>query len=149
MHLVEKPKNLLDSAPDAASQYWLCEFCGQVNAIDISPEEMPQSAVVDYFVAPPVAESKEDSNIVFCIDISGSMGVTHELAGKLKLKGSEKREKEFRELGVRDRYVPGQPTNVTYVSRLQCVQSAIESQIEKLAKEYPNKHVWYEVTLLF
>lgn len=35
----------------------------------------------------------------------------------------------------------GQRRGVTHVSRLQCVQSAVEQQIEKVAREHPNKHV--------
>ncbi len=132
--------DLLAQAPEGSSSYWICEFCGQINAMDLSPEEMPKSSTVDYLVTPPKLESKEDSNIIFCIDISGSMGVTQEVAGKLKFKGQEKRESQMREMGV-ENYGRGSSTT-THVSRLQCVQSAIEIQIEKLAKEFPNKHIW-------
>lgn len=31
--------------------------------------------------------------------------------------------------------------NVTYVSRLQCVQAAIESQVDLMKVEYPNRKV--------
>jgi len=45
----------------------------------------------------------------------------------------------FNHLG--DQHLPGQDRNVTYISRLQCAVAAIESQIESLALEYPNKRV--------
>jgi hypothetical protein len=37
--------------------------------------------------------------------------------------------------------MPNQRRNVTYVSRLQCVQAAIESQLENLKVSYPNSRV--------
>jgi hypothetical protein len=43
--------------------------------------------------------------------------------------------------GLLCRWMPGQRRDVTYVSRLQCVQAAIETQLEKLAKEHPKTKV--------
>lgn len=139
-------------------QYWRCEFCNKFNAVRLEQEEIPTSSCVDYLVSPPTPskDNNEDtSNIIFCIDISGSMCVTQELKGKLNLKGSEKRDKEFQELsrGNGDQYFPNQDRNVTHVSRLQCVQSAIEQQIENISKEFPNRRVGLitfnnEVTLI-
>ncbi len=37
--------------------------------------------------------------------------------------------------------MPGQRRDVTYVSRLQCVQAAIDQQLEVLAKEHPKAKV--------
>eukprot|EP00027_Filamoeba_sp_ATCC50430_P012347 CAMPEP_0168564266 /NCGR_PEP_ID=MMETSP0413-20121227/13148_1 /TAXON_ID=136452 /ORGANISM="Filamoeba nolandi, Strain NC-AS-23-1" /LENGTH=871 /DNA_ID=CAMNT_0008595915 /DNA_START=32 /DNA_END=2643 /DNA_ORIENTATION=- len=158
MYLMEGSRDPLEDASDEASQYWPCEFCGGLNSVNVSPEELPQGAVADYIVTPPstTSENTDEANIVFCIDISGSMCVTQEVSGNLKLKGMERREREKKELGVDNlgsQYLPNQKRNVTHVTRLQCVQSAIETQIEKLAKEYPNKHVSlitfnHEVTLL-
>ena len=42
---------------------------------------------------------------------------------------------------VWSQYLPNQAQNVTYVSRLQCMQAALSSQIEALARIYPNKRV--------
>jgi hypothetical protein len=67
-------------------------------------------------------ESDEDSLVVFCIDISGSMASTttiprgHEL---VKIKG-----------------VTGE-----YISRIQCMKAAIDMQIEEIYKSHPGKRV--------
>lgn len=37
--------------------------------------------------------------------------------------------------------MPGQRRDVTYVSRLQCVQAAIDQQLDVLAKEHPKAKV--------
>eukprot|EP01123_Difflugia_compressa_P010783 TRINITY_DN403_c0_g1_i4.p1 TRINITY_DN403_c0_g1~~TRINITY_DN403_c0_g1_i4.p1 ORF type:complete len:549 (-),score=93.64 TRINITY_DN403_c0_g1_i4:117-1715(-) len=70
------------------------------------------------------------------------MCVTTEIAGKFKLKGDRTNQlaaslntEGFNQL------LPNQRRNTTYVSRLQCVQAAIESQLDNLKKEYPNYKV--------
>lgn len=147
LYLVEGGKedlNALDSNDNL--QFWPCEFCGHFNLVDAAEEELPKATSVDYLVSPPppmTDKNAEISNIVFCIDISGSMCVTQEVPGIFKIKGSERRDRENKELGVDSgyQYGPRDKKNVTHVSRLQCVQNAIESQIEKLAKDFPNKRV--------
>lgn len=37
--------------------------------------------------------------------------------------------------------MPGWSRNVTYISRLQCVQAAVEAQLDALVREQPNKRV--------
>lgn len=43
--------------------------------------------------------------------------------------------------GLADQWMPNQQRNVTYVSRLQCVQAAVSDQVEKMAKLFPSKRV--------
>ena len=40
-----------------------------------------------------------------------------------------------------DQNLPGQRRNVTYVSRLQGVQAAVDHQLEEMMKESPNRRV--------
>jgi hypothetical protein len=106
---------------------------------------------VDYILEPPSTEDKtsvEEQTVIFCIDISGSMGVSYEIQGKVKLRGEEKIQKlsslntERNQSGVfADQYLPNEKRDITYVSRLQCVQAAIGSQIEEMAKDNPNNKV--------
>jgi len=110
-------------ASSESCQYWRCEFCGCLNLVNVVAEELPDAAVVDYLVSAPDEiktesniPSKDDANIVFCIDISGSMSQTQEV---LEKKGGK----------------------VKYISRLECVQTALAVQIDKLVKEFPNKIV--------
>jgi biopolymer transport protein ExbD len=50
--------------------------------------------------------------------------------------------KQFMEPGAENQqYYPGMKQNTTFVSRKQCVIAAIESQIQELAKQHPNRNV--------
>jgi len=40
-----------------------------------------------------------------------------------------------------DQYLPRQQRNVTYISRLQSVQAAIDHQLMEMSKEFPNRRV--------
>lgn len=81
--------------------------------------------------------SETDSTIVFCIDVSGSMNTTSEIAGKVELKFGLSQEeldmlKQFMEPGDEAQFngLPGAHNqNKTFVSRMQCVLTAIEAQI--------------------
>jgi hypothetical protein len=113
-------------------------------------EELPQTPTVDYLVQPaPVVESSSssfstESCIVFAVDVSGSMCVSTAVNGKFELRGAKEREDEFKELLAEHKdyqhRLPGYSA-VTYVSRLQSVQTAIEKQIREIAKKNPNKRV--------
>ena len=68
-------------------QLWLCEFCGTSNVADIVAEELPREEDTTYMIAPAPTTATQalqgsgitDSVVVFCIDTSGSMGVTTEV----------------------------------------------------------------------
>ena len=61
-------------------QIWQCEFCGEPNVIDILADEIPTEPDVTYMISPAPAttaascQGDENSMVIFCIDISGSMG---------------------------------------------------------------------------
>lgn len=74
------------------------------------------------------------------------MCVTSPLQGNIQLKGAKNERSSLglsnvELMGLGQQYMPGQARNQTYVSRLQCVQAAVEAQIERAAKESPNKKV--------
>ena len=144
----EEEKVEMKEEDGAEGSVWVCEFCGLSNRVFIEEEERPRDSTIDYILEPPPsnASSSSDgnvSNIVFCIDVSGSMCVTEEVKGRLKLKGAADREKQMRELNPEgdEQILPGWRRDVTWVSRLQCVQTAVDTQIEQLAKEHPNSRV--------
>ena len=67
------------------------EFCGaENNDLDVSREEIPKEEIVDYILAPPDAsleEKQAKGMLVYCVDVSGSMGSTvhiPELQSKLQ-----------------------------------------------------------------
>ncbi|KAM9980226.1 hypothetical protein ACTFIZ_006498 [Dictyostelium cf. discoideum] len=139
---------------------WKCEFCYEENEIIIDKEEIPQSNIIDYILeSEPVGDvnnnnnktkeekekdekeknEKDDSFVIFCIDISGSMEVTQSVNG-LSIPSSL-----VSNPGIHDNepssYEKQALTKVSYVSRLQCVQIGLLHQIESIAEKYPNKRV--------
>jgi hypothetical protein len=40
-----------------------------------------------------------------------------------------------------DQYLPGESRNVSYISRLECIQAAVRTQIDRLAIEQPDRKV--------
>jgi len=66
----------------------VCEFCNTQNTIDIMvPEEVPLKEEVLYMITPgtstgavtEMGATTKDALVVFCVDTSGSMGVTTEV----------------------------------------------------------------------
>jgi hypothetical protein len=106
--------------------------------VNLEPEELPTSDSVDFVVDPAPAQSKDEQTIVFCIDISGSMCVTTEVARNTKLTKTSVRENAvLRAHAEGDQFLPGENRNVDYVSRLQCIQAAIEHHITEVARYAP------------
>lgn len=135
------------------SQVWVCEFCSHRNFVDVDQEEIPKVNSVDYVLepAPEVAASaavgaggEADTDVIFVIDVSGSMCVTTEVKGKFALKGAPRdNAADFDIAGLDGQAIPmpGQGRNVTWVSRLQCVQAAVDSQLDQWAKTNPERRV--------
>ena len=117
-------------------QIWQCEFCLTKNKVDLEEEEKPQSKAVNYIVEAAAqvldkqAMGQKDISVIFCVDQSGSMCVSQEVKGKHKLKGDKTDAmKDLLKFGDgSDQYMQGE-RNVTYVSRMQCLQAAIDQQI--------------------
>eukprot|EP00347_Sterkiella_histriomuscorum_P012379 403368807 len=146
--------------PAQSGKIWPCEFCNFRNPIDVEPEEMPKSNQVTYILeaAAQVYDKKalgnQDVSVIFCIDISGSMCVTQKIVGKHSIKGDKsvalKDLMKFSDGS--DQRLEGE-ANVTYISRLQCVQAAIDAQLTEMSQGAPNRKVGLvtfngEVTLI-
>jgi hypothetical protein len=96
---------------------------------------------LDYILEPAkAAQTEEVSYVVFCVDTSGSMCVTQECPRDFKLKVKKDDLSQFRD-DQSDQHLPRERRNVSYISRLQCVQAAVDAQIEELNKLYPNRRV--------
>ncbi len=102
-----------------ADNVWRCEFCHTANKIVISKDKFPESSSLDYAIGVAdevklderVEESKDsDINVVFAIDVSGSM----------------------------DEMVRSASGSTT---RIQCVRSAINKQLDTLRDSSPNVKV--------
>eukprot|EP00457_Paulinella_chromatophora_P000350 gb/GEZN01000350.1/.p1 GENE.gb/GEZN01000350.1/~~gb/GEZN01000350.1/.p1 ORF type:complete len:700 (-),score=146.51 gb/GEZN01000350.1/:2574-4673(-) len=124
---------------------WVCEFCGTAQAVDFAPEEIPKADSVDYVLQPAEtkASSEDESKLIFVIDTSGSMCVTKEVDGAVKIKGLGQRRDEFEALleAGDDRQALQRHVKKTYISRLQCVQAAVDAQLEGLKTSHPKRRV--------
>jgi len=133
------------------SQTWICEFCDYHNQVIIDQEEIPKADAMNFILESVVQANEnkigksenEDISVVFCIDISGSMCVSKPIAGKFKLKGGSSVDvKELMKFSDgSDQHLNGEHKNLTYVSRLQCVQAAIEQQLSAMASSTPMRKV--------
>ncbi|XP_067676660.1 circularly permutated Ras protein 1-like [Haliotis asinina] len=133
---------------DSTDKVWQCNFCSERNLVDVEEEEIPQMDDVTFLIEPAPAtqatglSGREESLVIFCVDVSGSMCVTTEVPGKLRLRGSGglKRMQSLND-SHEDQYLPRQKRNVTYVSRLQSVQAAVDHQLEEMQRDHPNRRV--------
>lgn len=126
-----------------ANDTWVCEFCNHANIAQLDDEEKPKSETVEFLVEPaPAAKAADAASplIIFCVDISGSMCSSTEVPGNFKLKGVKAPSANFL-LEAGDDRNQMNSRGVTYVSRLQCVQAAIESQLETMSTQMPNARV--------
>jgi len=141
----EKGKEKEEEAMEV-QKTWTCKFCEHVNPLNLEEEELPRAESVDYILEPPsdkaeATASQDSVMVVFCIDISGSMCVSTEIAGRHELKGSSAKNLASLNTERADQWAPRERHDVTYVSRLQSVKAAIDSQLEKMQREQPNRKV--------
>lgn len=102
---------------------WVCEFCGYENSINDSVNRvcvgqrtgvhsddlyLPNQSDDDY-------QNLEDTLVVFCVDISGSMSVTTE--------------------------VPSTSGSPAYISRLEGMQDALQKALKSLLQQSPHRRV--------
>jgi hypothetical protein len=144
----------LEPIPDSYKSIWVCEFCNVSNEITIEKEEFPTSDCIDYFVQSysQINNNLKDFNyndeqsLIFCFDISGSMCVSTPIEGKHKFKGCylDKTVKDLMAFSDRsDQFIGNR--NVTYISRLQCLQAAIENNLNNIVKAAPSRKLGYVV----
>lgn len=130
---------------------WICEFCDAENAVNLEEEEIPTGDTMDYLLMSASQKAEEeqgfteenkDISIVFCIDISGSMCVSKPVEGAIQLKTLKKQVDlgGFNDFDINEQFM-ADDRGVTYISRLQCVQAAIDAQIEAMSKATPLRKV--------
>ncbi|KAM4537120.1 circularly permutated Ras protein 1 isoform 1-T1 [Odontesthes bonariensis] len=104
-------------------QVWVCEFCGHGNSVDNSLARVciGQRAGVrsDDLYLPNMSEDDyqnlEDTLVIFCVDISGSMSVTTEIASDT---GS-----------------------TVHISRLEGIQGALQRTLTSMLQQSPHRRV--------
>ena len=122
---------------------WHCEFCPNVNIVDIEQTDLPKQKDATYLLSPaPVVHGSDmtgidDSIVLFLIDISGSMSSTTLVQGTFNFPNAHKQQERAAEAfgGVQMMLQRHQ----TYVSRLQGVQMAVDVNLDKLVKDTPTR----------
>ncbi|ELR11576.1 Ras subfamily protein [Acanthamoeba castellanii str. Neff] len=91
--------------------------------------------------------------IVFCMDISGSMCVSTEVPAlqnewkALRQGGGKSKEEKNKEINASFnaensyQYMPRENRNASYISRLECMQAAVDTHLQRLKVQSPNKKV--------
>ena len=113
---------------------FLCSCCGTLNPLSIEEDEIPKTLDQNYLLEKvttvhedqPLSETSLDaSSIIFCIDTSGSMAMGQDVdAGQW----------------VKTKKVPNKDGKIK-VSRLECVQAAVDSQIRVIDQSFPMRKV--------
>lgn len=140
--------NISKIEDDGPDKVWKCEFCGNRNLVDIEEEEKPGADDVTYLIEAALSTTaigssgRDESIVVFCIDVSGSMTITTEVPGHQKLRGSATLRRLRRENTMEGmQRLPSEARNITYISRLQAVQAAVDHQLGEMAREFPHRRV--------
>ncbi|KYQ91296.1 type A von Willebrand factor domain-containing protein [Tieghemostelium lacteum] len=140
---------------------WKCEFCLTENEVFLVPQEIPSSNIVDYILeqAPmgqttnnnnndtkTVEKSKDESMVLFCIDTSGSMECTHQVPPGFKKPSKQMKPNQFdhyQQPNVFGGYhqLPKPQSVSNYITRLECVQIGIQSQLDDMETNHPNRKV--------
>ncbi|CAD8122110.1 unnamed protein product [Paramecium sonneborni] len=140
----------LESNGNSQQFKWVCEFCEYLNEIQMELEEIPQNEEVLYLTSPEIYENtkKNAKSIIFCVDISGSMSSTTQIKGRVDCKSGISQEeyenlKQFIDPADHSHYlrkIQKEQRRQKYISRKQCLISAIEQQIKNL-KEKNSKNL--------
>jgi hypothetical protein len=90
---------------------------------------------MDFVLEAPAhaAPQADEINVVFCVDISGSMCTSMEVPGRLAIRNSVagRVNSEFNAERAQQ-YLPNQRRNITYVTRLQSMQGAVDKQLKTM-----------------
>lgn len=137
---------------DGNRQLWICEYCNFENKLSIEQDEIPKGDDFTFVVDPPEQDqhTKEFNtvvmtNVIFCIDISGSMCQSYEVTEpNLRLLTDDIRQQKYNSVNS---LVPidggrvNQTSTVRYISRLEAVQAAIVHSLKTLSRNEPEKRV--------
>ena len=134
---------------------WKCEFCLELNKnLIINKNDIPLKECFEKCIETPIEKNKntkenDDSSLIFCFDISGSMCQSYYVERQLKKKfneitGKKQKKKKFNikfDDEEEDLEYDFENENKNYISRLELVKMSIESNINSLLKNSPNVKV--------
>ena len=135
---------------------WKCEFCSHENKdLIINKVDIPSNDTIENCLAPGINKElktpeKDDSSLVFCFDISGSMCQSYDVGKVLKNKfnkilGKKDNKNKFKfqnnNSDDEDNQFDYNMENTNYISRLDLVKCSIRDNINSLLKNAPNTKV--------
>ena len=135
---------------------WKCEFCSTINSnILLEKENLPKNEIIENCLEPIIVKetNKDDeSTLIFCFDISGSMCQSYNVGTELKNKFNKilgkkpgKKPSLFDYRNEDDNFdysnFDFNQNNTNYISRLDLVKLSIEDNIKTLLKNSPNVKV--------
>jgi len=131
---------------------WKCEFCFNLNKLTIEKKNLPKCEIIETCLEPMERQEQklgDDSSLIFCFDISGSMCQSYNVGKELKDKfnkilGKEPKKNNYQNIESDDfdfsNYDFNQ-NNTNYISRLDLVKLSIENNIKSLLNNSPNVKV--------
>lgn len=153
---LNKHSNLVESK-EKGKMDWKCEFCSEMNeGLAINKKDIPINDDVDNCLEPPLEIERKtaddnDSSLIFCFDISGSMCQSYDVGKELKDKFNKIRGIKSKKRNIfNDDYDDDDidftnfdfnQDNTSYLSRLDLVKLSIEENINSLLKKSPNVKV--------
>ena len=137
---------------------WQCEFCSNLNKdLIINKVDLPFDETIENCIAPGINKDlktpeKDDSSLIFCFDISGSMCQSYDVGRDLKKKfdkilGNKNNVNKFKVQKKNDNDSDEDDPfdyntqNTNYISRLDLVKCSIQNNINSLLKNAPNTKV--------
>ena len=134
---------------------WKCEFCSEINKdLVIHEKDIPKNNCVEKCLEPPKEMEKktkeaDDSSLIFCFDISGSMCQSYNVGNDLKEKFNKISKKNNKKKKIKFDIDSDEDDidfnnydfdneNKSYVSRLDLVKISIENNINSLLKNSPD-----------
>ena len=149
---LNKYSNLYESQ-EKGKYEWKCEFCSELNKdIIINKKDLPINDTIENCIEPPIEIEKKtkegnDSSLIFCFDISGSMCQSYNVGKELKEKFNkiigkknkpEKNKFRLENDDDDDDEFDFNQENTSYISRLDLVKLSIENNINSLLKNSPD-----------
>ena len=128
---------------------WKCEFCDTVNPCTMDKDSIPITPSFDMVIEKKAETTKketekldDESSLIFCFDVSGSMSQSYQVDSKV-LKKFRSIQKNSAKQKMRQQHMFGDAYNNddSYISRMECVQIAIENNILELVKTSPKVKV--------
>ena len=144
----------LNPVPGKDIYNWKCEFCSNINNnLFIEQQNIPKNDSIDNCILPKLEKETnkdDDSSLIFCFDISGSMCQSYNIGSELKEKFNKIIGKKSAKQSLFSTYSDYADDNIdftnfdfnqnntSYISRLDMVKLSIENNINSLLKNSPN-----------